>query len=241
MAHDRVEAVERALTLLDCFTEEAQELTLGELADKTGFYRSTILRLSHSLERFGYLTRHPNGSYRLGPTLRRLGALYGPSPDLKDYVMPVLRRLRDKTEESASYYVRDGDMRVCLFRANSTRPVHHHLAEGARLPLHLGAPGRVLLAFSAEPGTHYDEIRELGYAVSIGERDPEAAGVAVPVFSSQGTLIGSLNISGPLSRFTQEVQQCYVKILRLAAADLAVIPDPARGIAGLDKGRRRKK
>jgi len=241
MAHDRVEAVERALTLLDCFTEEAQELTLGELAEKTGFYRSTILRLSHSLERFGYLSRHPDGSYRLGPTLRRLGALYGPTPDLKDFVLPVLRQLRDGTEESVSFYVKDGDTRVCLFRVNSTRSVHHHIAEGARLPLRLGASGRVLLAFAGEPGAHYEETRELGYAVSLGERDPEAAGVAVPVFSSHGILIGSLTISGPLPRFTPEAQRRYVAILKEAAADLAVIPDPSEGITGHGKGRGRKR
>ena len=241
MAQDRVEAVERALTLLDCFTEEAQEITLGDLAGKTGFYRSTILRLSHSLERFGYLSRRPNGSYRLGPTLRRLGSLYGPLPDLKDYVLPVMRRLRDRTEESVSFYVRDGDARVCLFRANSTRPVHYHISEGARLPLHVGAAGRVLLAFAGEPGPSYNETRESGYAVSLGERHSEAASVAVPVFSAHRILVGALGISGPLPRFTSEAQHLYVTLLKEATADLASIPDPIEGVSDRSKGRGRKK
>lgn len=241
MAQDRVEAVERALTLLDCFTEEAQEITLGELAEKTGFYRSTILRLSRSLERFGYLSRRPNGSYRLGATLRRLGSLYGPLPDLKDYVIPVLRRLRDETEESVSFYVRDEDSRVCLFRVNSTRPVHYHIVEGARLPLQRGAAGRVLLAFAGEPGPSFEQTRELGYAISAGERNSEAAGVAVPVFSAHGILLGTLVISGPLSRFTLEAQQRYVTLLKDAVADLTMIPDPTEGVPDRSKGRGRKK
>ena len=119
MAHDRVEAVERALTLLDVFTEEEDEVSLADLADKTGYYKSTILRLSRSLERFGYLARQPNGNFRLGPALWRLGSLYRREFDLGEYVRPVLRRLRDQTSETASFYIRDGDVRVCLYRENS--------------------------------------------------------------------------------------------------------------------------
>ena len=53
----RVEAVERALSILDAFTAERPSLSLAELAERTGFYPSTILRLASSLARFGYMHR----------------------------------------------------------------------------------------------------------------------------------------------------------------------------------------
>ncbi len=68
--------MERALTLLDAFTAEKDALTLARLAERTGFYKSAILRLAGSLERVGYLTRDGAGIFRLGPSLWRLGGLY---------------------------------------------------------------------------------------------------------------------------------------------------------------------
>ena len=51
MSTDRVEAVERALAVLDAFQTDRTEMTLAEIAVATGFYKSTILRLAGSLER----------------------------------------------------------------------------------------------------------------------------------------------------------------------------------------------
>ncbi|MEC9482451.1 MAG: helix-turn-helix domain-containing protein, partial [Halomonas sp.] len=41
MAQDRVEAVERALTVLEAFDSPQDRFTLAELATITGFYKST--------------------------------------------------------------------------------------------------------------------------------------------------------------------------------------------------------
>ena len=42
-AEQRVEAVERALAILEAFDESRPALALGDLAERTGFYKSTIL------------------------------------------------------------------------------------------------------------------------------------------------------------------------------------------------------
>lgn len=236
MAQDRVEAVERALTILDSFSEAEDGLTLAELAARTGFYKSTILRLNRSLERFGYLIRSPDGTFRLGPALWRLGSLYRRGFDLGERVRPVLRRLRDETGETASFYIRDGDVRVCLYRINSNRAIRHHLDEGVHLPLDRGAAGRLLLAYSGEPGPQYDRLRKDGFAISLGERDPEIASVTVPVLTPSGKIRGALTISGLITRFDADVQRKYVNLLKRTArqleADLggsALVPGPATG------------
>jgi len=75
MSNDKVEAVERALAILDAFHADKPAMTLGELAAATGFYKSTILRLAGSLERRGYLVREESGAFRLGPAPWRLGSI----------------------------------------------------------------------------------------------------------------------------------------------------------------------
>ena len=76
MAENKVEAVDRALSILDAFHEGADELSLAALARATGLYKSTILRLLATLEGRGYVLRTQAGRYRLGAAVWRLGSLY---------------------------------------------------------------------------------------------------------------------------------------------------------------------
>jgi len=196
----RVEAVERALTLLEVFADGADRLSLADLAKATGYYRSTILRLAASLQRMGYLNRDAEGFYRLGPTLWRLGSQYQRAFRLADYVRPVLTEISRATGETAAFYVREGDQRIVLYRAHSDRPMRHHLEEGAALPLDRGAGGRILTAFTDGTGEHAAHVREQRFYFSDGERDPETGAVAVPVFGMNGTFIGALGAVGPRHR-----------------------------------------
>ena len=214
MAHDRVDAVERALSILEAFSETRTHLSLAELADETGLYKSTVLRLCASLQRFGYITREERGGqFRLGPSLWRLGAIYRRNFDLGEFVRPILRKLVLATGETASFSVRDGEERVCLYRENSRNPIRHHLDEGARLPLDRGAAGRVLSAFSDRSNGDKKVIRS-GYAVSVGERSPDVAAVAVPILrATDVSLRGALAISGLASRFDQKARQRAISLL----------------------------
>src|SRR5262249_29729982 len=71
-----VAAVERALSIVAALEGSDQPVTLAELAARTGFYKSTILRLLGSLIANGYVMRLPDGSYDLGPTAFRLGVAF---------------------------------------------------------------------------------------------------------------------------------------------------------------------
>ena len=220
MATDRVAALERALIILDCFTQTDQAISLAGLAAKTGLYKSTILRLASSLQRYGYLRRDEDGDFRLGPTLWRLGSLYRQHFDLADAIRPALRQLVEATDETASFYVREGDARVCLYRRNSPRPTRHHVDEGLRLPLEVGAAGIVLLAFGGAQGAIYDAVRAAGHHVSRGERMPEVGSVAVPVLDIGGSLHGALAISAPIHRLDWPLVERGLAALIDAAARL---------------------
>lgn len=221
MSDKGVDAVERALSILDCFEEDHESLSLKELADKTGLYKSTILRLCISLEKFGYIRRGGDGRYQLGATLWRLGALYRKRFDVAAHIRPALKHLSEATGESASYYVRDGDARICLMRQNSSQAIRHHLDEGTRLPLDKGAAGHVIRAYTDGFAEKTDEIKRDGFAISLGERDPDTASIAVPVIGPGGQFLGALAVSGLLSRFDEKARARAVTLARDAAKKLS--------------------
>ena len=198
-----VAAVHRALSILDAFTESDQKLALAELAKRTGLYKSTLLRLAKSLERFGYLIRSEDGSYHLGSKVLFLGSLYQRSFRTSEFVPPVLRQIVEELHEGASFYVRDEEQRVCLHRIDAHRAVRDSVHEGDRLPLTVGAAGHVILAFNGRPGERYDDIRKNMYAASFGERDPETAAIACPVFGVDQKFVGALSVSGPRYRIEE--------------------------------------
>jgi len=202
-----VEAVSRALSLLQCFRGPGEELTLAMLAQRSALPKSTILRLANSLIWKGFLYRDGSGRFLLGPELARLGGLVRSAPTLADVIRPALRSLSEAAQETASFYVRDGDERICLFRENSPRSARHHLEEGSRHPLGQGAAGLVLRAGSGEQSAAAREVRDRGWALSLGDRDPELAAVACPLRDRAGVMIGALTISGLIGRFGEDAVQ----------------------------------
>lgn len=220
MGKTGVDAVGRALAILKAFGAERTAMTLTEIADATDLYKSTVLRLAASLEADGFLVRGPDRLFRPGPELWRLGALYQRGLDLGEVIRPALRRLVEATGETASFYVADGDERICLYRVNSPRSVRHHLEEGQRLPIDRGAAGRVLTAYRESSDPAGKKIRDRGFYVSIGERDPEVAAAAVPLVDVHGRLRGALSLSAIRTRFGADARKTAVDALKSEAKAL---------------------
>ncbi len=208
-----VEAVERALSLLQCFRTSNEQLSLAELAQRSTLSKSTILRLSNSLMRKGFLDRNTVGRFILGPELARLGKLTTAPLGLADIIRPALKRLSEQAQETASFYVRDGNERICLYRENAPRSARHHLEEGSRHPLGLGAAGLVLRAVGGDPSTQAQQVRDRGWALSLGDRDPELAAVSCALRDRNGAVLGALTISGLIGRFSPDAIERHVRHL----------------------------
>lgn len=227
---NRVEAVERALSLLDLFRNGEQNLSLAALSQRSGLYKSTILRLLGSLERFGYILRGPDGTYRLGPAVWQLGLACRSSYDLESTIRPHLEALAAETGETAAFFIRSGGQRLCLYRINSRKPIRHHLDEGALLPLEQGASGRTIMAFSGAEGEPYDSIRARGYHISFGERDPDVMAIGVPIFGASAELLGVLSVTALRRRFEGEPAEAALTLLQKHAAELNRDHIPKTGI-----------
>lgn len=203
-----VGAVDRALSILSAFRPGEAGLTLAELSRRTGLYKSTLLRLMASLERARLLVRPGEAAvWRLGPALVRLGLMAeGAEGSLRAFVPPVLRDLADRTGESASFYIRDGEARLCLLREEGRHLVRDQLLPGTRLPLDRGAAGHVLRGEGGE------------LVVTLGERDPELAAIAAPVRGPGGRLLGALTLSGTATRLGDTVLRAPLEAAVAAAA-----------------------
>ena len=239
-----VAAVDRALAILAAFEPSDQRLTLAELAQRTKFYKSTILRISQSLLRHGYLQHLSDGNYRIGPTPLMLGAIYQRSLRLGDILLPLMHELADQTGESVSFYSRHGDVRVCLHRVDSQHAVRDHVREGDVLPLDRGSAGRILRAFGGAKGEPYETIRNEYCYASVGERDAETAGISVPVFGTGQLLLGALTLAGPRSRIDETfIANARAQLLRVAARATSALGGAAKPIddalASLSASKRR--
>ncbi len=214
-------AVTRALQIMEAFRIGERQLPLAELSRRTGLHNTTVLRLARTLALSDFMVQNEDGQWRLGPAAGWLGARYQAGFDINNVVEPILRTLSQDTRESASFYVREGHERVCMSRVEGMQSVRHHVRIGMRLPLTLGAPGRVILAFSGEPGAVYEEIRRRGYHISMGEREEQVSSVAAPVFGLNWRLLGSMCISGPTSRLDQEKLEAFAQAVMDAANRLS--------------------
>lgn len=224
----QIESVDKALSILECFSNNTAKLSLKELSEKTGLYKSRILRLCGTLMAHGFLIRSDEAMYSLGPKLMMLGKVYERTNSLVSLARPVLHELAMLTGESTKLFVIEGAKRLCLIREEGFHPLRYAVNEGETFELHAGASGKVLLAFSSEEFRHkilskklekitsttitdrtrleqeFELIRQRGYASSIGEVVPEVAGIAAPVFDHADHLVGALTIAGPIQRFAGE-------------------------------------
>ncbi len=168
------------------------------LVERTDISRATVHRLAQGMETVGLLRRNDDGAYALGLALIGLGRSAVDAFPLTAVAVPVLRRLRDDTGESAQLYVVDDDERLCVAAVDSTHELRTIVPVGARLPLDLGSAGRVLSGLAERHG----------WLASVAERAPGVASVSAPVWDGH-TVLAAVSVSGPIERVTKRPGQLF--------------------------------
>jgi DNA-binding IclR family transcriptional regulator len=224
-------SVDRAIAILLAIGRERAAVTLADLSRDTGLYKSTILRLAASLQSGGLIERLPDGGFRLGPMAAELGARYRRTVAPADALLPRMRALAEATGESVAFYVPAGTQRMCLFRIESRQALRYSVQEGDVLPLNRGSGGRVIAAFTGGTDAASLAVLARGYHHSDGERDPQIAGISVPVFRAGGPLAGALTVAGPRSRLPPARVAEILPLLHAAGAEATLAfggePPPA--------------
>lgn len=219
MSNDGVVAVERALSVLDCFRPGAEHLSLADFAGRLPLHKTTIFRLLNSLARCGYVVREPDGRYGLGPRVLFLARVYERGFDLEAVVMPVLERLSADTGESAAYYVEGGEpgQRLCLFRHQPHEGLHSQVIAGSVMPPDKSSTGQVFAIWAQ--GERRDQVRLPIF--SCGARDPYTSSWSVPVIGQEDRFVGALTIAGPSARLKTVDAKAFEAMILERADDLS--------------------
>ncbi len=241
VAETKVGVLDKAMTILRVFDRGDAVLSPQELATRTGLPLPTVYRLAQALADHGMLDKDGPG-FRLGMTLLHLGALVSDGIDLRRTVMRYLHWLNERTGENAELHLRRGDARIPVECVQSPQNLRPFVEIGAPLALHMGASGKVLLAWLspdecdalvtasvARFGGGHDvdrqalhaqlaDVRAAGWAASDSERAAGIAAIAAPLWDASGTVVGALAVTAPSMRLAAMQRDLYVPLVREAAA-----------------------
>ena len=90
---------------------------------------------------------------------------------------------------------------------------------GTVYPIFKGAAGKIFGAYLADfkdtdmSASESSQIRHDGYVVTRGNRVPDAASIAVPIFSFGNKLEAVMTISGPIGDYTEERVNEYLSVM----------------------------
>jgi len=213
-----IQAVERALTILDALIAANKPMRLIDLANTVHMSTPTILRNVVSLEKHNYLRRLEDGRYQLGARALEMGERYKRSFDLESHVLPVLERVCNATGESSSFNVREGSRRVCLFKLESSQQLRAGFGVVAENDLRDGTSTAQALCISPE---ELENNRFRVIFVSQGLNVEDLASLSTPIYRRSGELIGALTVICPISRFTPARQERLAEALHQHAEDLS--------------------
>ncbi|TAM75016.1 IclR family transcriptional regulator [bacterium] len=214
-AGEGAQTVARAAALLDLYTPERREVSVGEAALMLGLAKSTAHRLLATLRDCGYLRQDQrSGRYALGAKVLMLARAYDADHGFPRLARPVMERLRDEVNETVGLYVCEGDARYCIERLESSHDMRLVVNVGQRMPLDRGAAGRILSMTPAQ-------AQRAGAVITRAERVPNACGVAAGIFDANAHLVAALDVTGPLDRFGDGRAERYAALVVSAAAEIS--------------------
>lgn len=243
----RIQAIERAVSILNAFSVDDPELGVTELAERVGLHKSTVHRFMVNLDAAGLVERNPrSGRYRLGLHIFELGGLVMQQMNLWDEALPFLEGLVRDTGETGHLAVLDGGEAIYIERVEARRALRVPSAIGRGYPAHATNLGKVLLAdlprervveIVAErglaaytPKTITDlgsleielaSIRERGYAIDDEEYDEGLRCIGAGVRDHSGHVVSALGIGGPVTRITPARVEELARLVMAAASGLS--------------------
>ena len=223
-----VQSLQRGLEVIRAFDADARELTLSDVARRTGLSRAAARRFLLTLVDLGYV-RTDARYFTLSPRVLELGYAYLSSLSLPEVAEPHLEALVAEVRESSSLSVLDGPDIVYVARVPVSRIMTVAINVGTRFPAHATSMGRVLLAGLAEPEldayleraelqrlsprtvtststlrTELRRVRDQGWSIVDQELEEGLRAVAAPVRDASAKVVAAINLSAHASRSSIE-------------------------------------
>ena len=143
-----VPAVARAMALLDRLARQRQPMSMARLAADLALPKSSVHGLCNTLLSLGYLRRQVDGSVAIGPRVMSLAEAFLAGTDVAHEFDALWRAGApvQAPDETMVLSVLDGADVVYLAVRNGSKPLSLAFTKGMRLPAHLAATGRSMLA-----------------------------------------------------------------------------------------------
>ena len=246
MAENGVQSVARALSLMRLLAQEDGGSRLSDVARAAGLPVSTAHRLLTTLEQQGFAQFEPAYSlWHVGRDAFTVGLAYGRRLSFVAPALPLLRRLRDATRETANLGILDDDHLVTVSQVES-REIRRALSPpGRRVPVFSSAMGKAILATwrdqevlaladraglpplttkslrSREAAlAEIARTRARGWALDDEEFNLGMRCLAAVVWSPQGEAACAISISGAAVRLTEDRLEPLGALVAQAAEEL---------------------
>lgn len=217
-----VQAVVKAIELLEALAQEDANLTLAVLAKKLELSRNKSFRLLATLEDKGLVERNEQtGSYVLGVQAFEMAQHILKSANLIRIAHPVMEELAHQLGEAIYLTVASHDEVLFLDMVDSFQQIRAVDLTGKRFPFFTNAAGKVIKSVgsidlfkrgdkrlgiegSQELELELEEIRRKGVAVDFGGLGDGICAVAVVIRDYAGKVVGALTLLAPSFRMRPE-------------------------------------
>jgi len=225
----RVQALERALDILDCFDFQNKELTLSDLVRRTGLNMTTAKRLTANLTGRGYLRFAPKTkTYQLGIRLFELGGIVFSSFSLRRAAAHPMTDLQRGTGTCVLLAIRRDNRLVYIDKREGAGMIRISSDIGWSRPLHYGMLGMVLMA-NLDPEDVQQILTEqpLQSYTPFSITDEDTFSVRLEQIRNQGhvvekeeTVEGIIGIAAPIKDYSRRVVAALGSALPLGQRDL---------------------
>jgi IclR family transcriptional regulator, KDG regulon repressor len=242
-----IQAVDRALRILDLFDEYETELKITDISERMQLHKSTVHSLLKTLQHHHYIEQNPeNGKYRLGMKLFERGNLVIRHLDIRSVSKKYLIDISMKTGNTVHLVILDGKEGIYIDKVEGTSGTVLYSRIGRRVPIHSSAVGKVLVAFKSDKelkellnGYVYkrhtantitseeeflkelERVRSSGYALDREENEPGITCVAVPIRDHSRNVIAAISMSQPSAKVNDTVLNEEIQLLQRAAEQIS--------------------
>lgn len=222
-----VQAVARALSLLNLFSDAQPEWTLTALTAAAGLNRTTVYRLLAALEGFDLVTRDPDTErYRLGSGIIALAGRALRANPVRTLSRPELKKLAAATDETATLEILNGHNMLILDEVLGNRFIQSSPSVGTLWPTFATSTGNAVMAYLppadldtilqaplpkltpktiTSPQTLRQSLAQIrldGYAIVSEALELGFVAVGAPLRNSDGFPIAAISLGGPTIRLT---------------------------------------
>lgn len=223
-------SAKRVLDGLRLIALSPEPLSLATLATGLGISEVAAYRVARTLMAAGYVRPAAGGrnGYEATWQIVEMSSALLDRSELRTLASGPLSELAGRFGESVTLAVPDGDHVLFVDRINANRNVHFYCDTGRRLPLHVGAASRAILAGAPDAvfraylerdlekytdstetdperlGADRDEIRARGYAVSIEDVEVGISGVGVAILNNRRQVLGAAAIANVSAKWSED-------------------------------------